>query len=51
MTAYVCAPCACGAHRGQKMASDPLGVELQMVVSFHVGAGNQTWAAKSIQGS
>jgi hypothetical protein len=37
---YVCAPHACNAHRGQKMATDPLELELQMDVSYHVGAWN-----------
>lgn len=27
------APCVCGAHRGQKKASEPLGLELQVFVS------------------
>ena len=31
------------AQEGQKRALDPLGLELQMVVSYHVGAGNQIW--------
>lgn len=31
-----------GAQGGQKMMSDPLELELLMVVSCHVGAGNQT---------
>lgn len=39
-------------HGGQKSASDLLELELQMVVSCHVGAGNQTWVPqKSSQGS
>ena len=32
-----------GAHRGQKRASDPLELELQMVVSHQVGSRNGTW--------
>lgn len=32
--------CVPGAHRGQAKVSDPLGVELQMFLSCHVGAGN-----------
>lgn len=36
----VCMLSACG---GQKRTSDPLEPELQMVVTHHVGAGNQTW--------
>lgn len=31
-----------GTHGGQKRALDPLGLELQTVVSLHAGAGNQT---------
>ena len=31
--------CAC-AHRSKKTASEPLGLELQMVVRPHVGRGN-----------
>jgi hypothetical protein len=31
-----------GVHRGQKRALEPLGVELQMVVSHHVGAESGT---------
>ena len=33
---------ACSAHGGQKRAVEPLEVELQTVVSCHVGARNQT---------
>lgn len=29
--------------RDQKRASDPLGLDLQMAMCCHVGAGNQTW--------
>jgi hypothetical protein len=29
-------------HRGQKKVMDPLELELQVVVSYHVGAENQT---------
>jgi hypothetical protein len=36
----VCMPGACG---GQKRASDPLELELQMVVNCHVSSGNQIW--------
>lgn len=41
---YVClynhyVPCAC---RGQKMVLDPLEVGLPIVMSHHVGTGNQT---------
>ena len=28
------------AQEGQKRALDPLGLELQMVVSYHLGSGN-----------
>lgn len=33
---------ACSAWRGQKKASDSLELELQTIVSCHVGARNQT---------
>ena len=33
-------PVVCG---GQKRALDPLELELKMAMSYHVGAGNQTW--------
>ena len=36
---HVCVEPACGVQRGEL---DPLELELQMVVSCHVGAGNQT---------
>lgn len=39
---YVCVICAGSAHRNLKRASDTMGLELQMVVSCHVGARNQT---------
>lgn len=32
-----------GAPRGQKRASNPLELELWVVVNHYVGAGNQTW--------
>jgi hypothetical protein len=37
---HVCAACVCSTYRGQKRALDPLELELQMVVSHHVCAGN-----------
>lgn len=37
----LCTTCVPDAHRGQKMASDSLRLELQTAVSLHVGAGNQ----------
>lgn len=36
--------CACSAHGGQKRGLDPLGLELESVVSCHVGTGNQSHA-------
>jgi hypothetical protein len=33
--------CMPGAHGGHKRALDPLELELQGVVSYHMGAGNQ----------
>ena len=38
---YVCAPCACSVLGDQKRVSDPLGLELQMAVSYHVGCWKQ----------
>ena len=38
---YACVPHACNARGCQKWALEPLGLELQMVVSHHVGSGNQ----------
>jgi hypothetical protein len=32
-----------GAQRGQKKVSDALELELQVVVSYYVDSGNQTW--------
>ena len=37
---YVNAPCVCSAQGGQKRASDPLELELQMAMSHHEGGGN-----------
>lgn len=42
MHVCLCTTCLSGAYRGQKRASDLLGLQLQMVVSCHMGAGNQT---------
>lgn len=41
---YVCVLFACMSmhHRSQK-ALGPLGLALQMDISLHVGAGNQSW--------
>lgn len=39
---YVCVPCKCSAYRGQKRELESLEVGLQIVVSHHVGVGNQT---------
>lgn len=36
LSAYVCAPCVCNAHRGQKLVEDPLELELELVVSSHM---------------
>lgn len=34
--------CVSGAQRGKKRASDPLELELHIVVSHHEGSGNQS---------
>lgn len=36
----VCIPCLCSAYSVKKRASDPLGLKLQMIVSYQVDAGN-----------
>ena len=38
----LCQHTMCMHYGGQKKALDPLGLELQTVVSYHVGAGNPT---------
>ena len=40
LAACVCTMFVTGVHVGLKGMSDPLELELQMVVSHHVGAGN-----------
>lgn len=48
----VCISHACSARRLQKRVVATLGLELPMVVSCHVGAGNQTQVlVKSSQGN
>lgn len=42
LLASVCSPHVCSSLRVQKV-SDPLKLELRMVVSYYLGAGNQTW--------
>lgn len=36
------AVCACSTIKGQKGVTDPLELESQMIVSYHLDAGNQT---------
>jgi hypothetical protein len=36
-----------GAHGGQKRPLDPLELEAQMVVSYHVGVGNQSHLSRT----
>lgn len=38
----MCTACMPGAHRAEKRALNPLALELQLVVRYHVGAGNET---------
>lgn len=40
---FTCAPHACSGHRGRKRTLDCPGLRLEIVVSCHVGAGNQIW--------
>lgn len=37
---YISVPCACNSYSSQERASDPLELELQMLVSCYMGAGN-----------
>lgn len=37
--------CVLGTHVGQKRASGPLDLKLQMVVSRHVDTGSGNWAS------
>lgn len=37
---HVCTMCACSAHRGKKVALDPLELTLKMVENLHVDSGN-----------
>lgn len=39
---YICVSCVCLVSEDQRRASDPLDLELHVVVSHYVGAGNQT---------
>lgn len=43
MNVYLYTTCVLGARRSQKRALDPLELELRMVASHHVSAGNQIW--------
>lgn len=36
-------------HRSQKGVSDSLELELQRIVSGHVGDGNQTWVVSTTE--
>jgi len=38
---HACLSCACSAFGDQKRALDPIGLELRMVVSHHMGAEDQ----------
>lgn len=39
----LCDMCLLGAHKGQSRMLDFLELELQVMMSRHVGAKNQTW--------
>ena len=39
----MCTICISDASGGQRKAADLLKLELRMIVSHHVGSGNQTW--------
>lgn len=40
---YICGRCMPGTHEDHKRASDSLKLELQVVVSVHVGVESQIW--------
>lgn len=40
--ARLCITCTLGGHRGQKKVSNPLEGEIQLLVSYNIGAGNWT---------
>jgi hypothetical protein len=42
---HVCV-CVCGVHKSQKTTSEPMGLDLQTVVTCHVGAGNELWSSE-----
>lgn len=44
LQACLCIMCMLGICRGQKRWLNPLNLELDVVVSYHVGTGNQTWS-------
>lgn len=44
---HVCVPCEYRTHRDHRGASEPLELNLQMLASCQVGAGNQTRAPGS----
>lgn len=43
LPAFLYTLCVFGALGGQKSVSDPLELELNMIMSGHMGSGNQTW--------
>jgi hypothetical protein len=45
----MCTMCMLGGHGGQQRASDPLELELGMIVSCHVDAGNLNWVLTAIR--
>ena len=45
---YVYALCACSALRGQKKASNPLGLELQVVVNHLIRSNLFIWKSGAI---
>ena len=43
---YVCMICMPGTFTEQEQALDPLELQLEVVVSHHVGAWNRTWVLR-----
>lgn len=48
MLVNICVPCVCSTYRGWKKESDPLRLELQVLVSCPMGAGKgiQPWSPR-----
>lgn len=48
---YVCTLSICRAQSDQGRTPEPLKLELQTVVNYHMGAGNQIWSSPKASGA